>query len=769
MEIMKYHKVVDDSIYSPGDWHEALPLGNGAMGAMVYGGCRREYLQLNEESVWYKGQGNRVNKDAYAHVSEIQNLLLEGKTREAEQLVAWTMHSTPAVQGHYEPLANVELKFHYDDDAIITDYEKQLNLTNALAQVAYTINGALFQRELFISAVDHVLVVKLHKEGTPIDMSISMQRDKNFEGVCIKEDIATLQAICGGSQGTHLACSLMIHEQDGELLQYGDTFVLKQVQDVVILISGHTNFYGEDEVQWNQTVLRKAHKYTYEQLKQRHIKEYQNYYQRMSFTLDEEEEIEDINEVLASVKQGETCNALIPLYFQYCRYLLISCSRPGTLPANLQGIWNKEYNPKWDSKYTININTEMNYWPSEVCNLSECHLPLLDLLKKMLPQGQKVAKEMYGCRGFVAHHNTDIWGDCAPQGAYLSSSQWNMGAAWLCTHLYEHYAFQKDEEFLKEAYPIMKEAALFLCDYLIETKEGVLYSAPSLSPENAYIGNDGKAHHICYAPSSDIQIVRELFQDCIKAAKQLDMDTAFQNELQEKLKKLPPHQIGKFGQLQEWIEDYEEVEPGHRHAAHMMALYPFAQITVDDTPALAQACRKTLERRAYYGAKDGMGWLTGWAHAWMINIWARLRDGEQAYAHLQAILQTYTAPNLFDLHPPFQIDGNFGALAGIAEMLLQSHKEELFLLPALPNHWQQGHITGLRGRGGYEVEIMWKDGVLQRGTISCAHTQTLRIRMKSPFSIYKEDGEMIPAHLENNTWLCICDVEKHDIIQVVHL
>lgn len=768
MEIMKYHKMVDDSLYSPGDWHEALPIGNGSFGAMVYGGGRREYLQLNEESVWYKGIENRVNKDACSHLKEIQNLLLEGKTSEAEQLVAWTMHSTPAVQGHYEPLANVELAFLYDEQAKIENYEKQLNLSDALVHVAYTIDGEWFEREVFASAVDHVIVVKLHKEGTPMDMCISIQRDKNFDGVFIKEDIATLQAVCGGSRGVHLACSCMISEHDGEILQYGDKYILKQVKDVVLLMSGRTNFHGDNEVLWNENTLKKAGQYTYEQLKQRHLKEYQAYYQRMSFSLDDGEEISDLDSVLASVKQGERCNALIPLYFQYCRYLLISCSRPGSLPANLQGIWNKDYNPRWDSKYTININTEMNYWPSEVCNLSECQLPLLELLKKMLPQGQRVAKEMYGCRGFVAHHNTDIWGDCAPQGVYISSSQWNMGAAWLCTHLYEHYAFCGDEAFLKEAYPIMKEAAIFFCDYLIETKEHMLYSGPSISPENAYVGKDGKAHHICYAPTSDMQIIRELFQDCIKAAKQLNQDEEFQEELSAKLEKLPPHQIGRFGQLQEWIEDYEEVEPGHRHAAHMMALYPFSQITLEDTPALAKACRTTLERRAYYGAKDGMGWLTGWAHAWMINIWARLREGEEAFEHLQAILQTYTAPNLFDLHPPFQIDGNFGALAGIAEMLLQSHKGELFLLPALPKHWKKGYISGLRGRGGYEVTLTWNDGILQNGRICCTQAQTMRIRMNQPFSIAKENGNAIAAHLENNTWLCTLDVEKHDIIQVVH-
>lgn len=764
---LSYQTPPVDSLYSPGDWNEAIPIGNGSLGGMVFGGVRREFIQLNEESIWYKGENQRVNKDAKRHLKKIQDAVMAGNVSEAERLVALTMHSTPPIQGHYEPLANLSILFDQIEDATIDNYERVLDINRAIASVNYQIDNEQFHRSLFCSKVDQVMVIHLHKEQPILHATISLQRDKNFDGVdVIDEQTIALSGNCGGRSGTKFSCVTSIHSCDGLIEQLGDKLVISKASDIVLLVSGHSNFYGEHPLDWNIDTIRKAKQKSYQELKLAHINEYSAYFNRVDFSLGDTMH-PHVEASLAKFKAGEEDIALIPLYFQFGRYLLISSSRPGSLAANLQGIWNAKYNPKWDSKYTININTEMNYWPSEVCNLSQCQQPLFDLIKKMLPNGQAVAKQMYDCNGFVAHHNTDIWGDCAPQGAYLSSSQWNMGAAWLCTHLYEHYAFTKEMAFLKEAYPIMKEAAIFLCEFLFEDEQGYLISAPSTSPENAYIGKDGKAHHICYAPTCDIQIIRELFQDCLKACEELAIDEDFKQMLQIKLSKLPPHQIGKHGQLQEWIEDYDEVEPGHRHNAHLLGLYPFAQITIRNQPELSDACRKTMERRAYYGDRDGLGWLTGWAHAWMINIWARLEDGEVAKQHLYAIFSQYTTKNLFDLHPPFQIDGNFGATAGIAEMLLQSHNEEVHLLPALPKSWHKGYIKGLCARGGYEITMRWNDGKLEEASIVVNHSANLRIRLHEAHS-FKRFGKTIQAvEIEKSlTYVYEIAVVRGDIIEV---
>ncbi|MFY9175884.1 MAG: glycoside hydrolase family 95 protein [Caldicoprobacterales bacterium] len=714
------------------DWNEALPIGNGRLGGMIFGNTEKERIQLNEDSIWYGGPVDRNNPDAFTYLPKIRSLLFEGKIKEAERLATMALSGTPEGQRHYQPLGDLFLNFNHDKNRV-ENYLRELDLNSGLVKVQYSHDGVTYTREHFASAVDQVIVIRITADKpSSISFDAQLRRGKYIEKIQkIAYDSIMLRGNTGGEEGISFSTIVRAIARGGKVCTIGENLLVEDADEVVLLLSAATTFRNEDYIDVCERYIDNAAGRSYEDLLQDHVKDYQALFNRMELNLqglnDRAEELENLptDERLKRVREGKDDFGLISLYFQFGRYLLISCSRPGTLPANLQGIWNQHMLPPWDSKYTININAEMNYWPAEVCNLSECHEPLFDLLERMREPGRRTARVMYGCRGFVAHHNTDIYGDTAPQDIYIPATYWPMGAAWLSLHLWEHYEFTQDIEFLREKYPVMREAAEFFLDFLVEDSKGRLVTCPSVSPENSYRLENGEQGALCVGPSMDSQIIYALYSRCIEAAQILGVDEDYVQSFKEIIDKLPKPEIGKYGQIQEWAEDYEEVEPGHRHISHLFALHPGNQITVRNTPELAQAARKTLERRLAHG-----GGHTGWSRAWIINMWARLEDGEEAYNNLKALIGKSTLPNMFDTHPPFQIDGNFGGIAGIAEMLIQSHAGEISLLPALPEAWVGGSIKGVRARGGLEVDMEWRQGRLDKVVLKPQVSGTFMIRYK---------------------------------------
>ncbi|MCQ9212646.1 MULTISPECIES: glycoside hydrolase family 95 protein [unclassified Streptococcus] len=710
-------------------WNEALPIGNGHLGGMIYGTVQKECIQLNDETIWYRGKSDRNNPDSLSHLNEIRNLLLEGDIEKAEELVKLTMFAIPRDQSHYELLGELYIE-HVDISNETVQYRRELDLDTAISTVVFEDQkGQTVTREYFTSFTSNLLCCRLSSsQAHGLNVNIRLGRNKRFNDEVSRLNTNTLimSASAGGRKGVRFKVGCRAEATDGEVAILGETIVVRNATEVSIYLKSVTDYWhdsDEDSVISSFQTLSSLH---YENEKNTHIKKYQSQFKRVDFKLGFMEECLTYPTDYLLQNASRYSHYLATLLFHYGRYLLISSSQPNGLPSNLQGIWCDDLNPIWGSKYTININTQMNYWLVGPCDLPEVEYPLFDMLEKMREQGRITAQKMYGARGFTAHHNTDGFGDTAPQSHALGAAIWVLTVPWLCTHIWEHYHYFGDRTILEKHFNLIQEAFLFFEDYLFECN-GYLMTGPTVSPENKYRLKNGIEGSVCLSSTIDYQILRYFCDSCIGIARVLDDVSDFTERVTKIRGKLPVTKIGKLGQIQEWFEDYEEVEPGHRHISPLFGLYPYDEIDLEKTPELANAARVTIERRlshaGFLSSEDrekAIGnWLvsglhastqTGWSAAWLIHFFARLRQGDAAYKEIDGLLKNATLGNLFLDHPPFQIDGNLGLVSGICEMLVQSHNNRITLLPALPRDWTEGEVTGFRTRGGYKISFSWVQG-----------------------------------------------------------
>ena len=749
-------------------WDDGLPVGNGRLGAMVLGKINEETLHINEETLWYGPDRDRKNPDALAHLADIRELLNKGETEEAQFLAKMALTSMPKYVNPYQPAGDLRICF-LKHSGKVSGYLRQLDLEEAVACVSYEMDGVSYKREILASFNYQVLAVKLtSNEKNKLNLSINISR-KPFEEHTGKIDCRTTGnwGRCG-AEGVQYFLGARLDSPDGKVSAIGDFIYVRNASVVYIYIAAATDFMGRTD--YKESVLEaldRAQEASYEKIRTEHVVHYRSLYDRISLSVNDTEKDSRFtslpaNQLLAELRQGRTefRDYLALLLFNYGRYLMISSSYGCLLPANLQGIWNGSFEPPWQSEFTININTEMNYWMAEKCGLPECHMPLFHLLDRMVEKGKATATRLYGCEGFCAHHNTNLWANTDPEGIFDASPIWPMGGAWLSLHLYEHYLYTLDRQFLRSrALPVMREAIRFFRDYLCENNDGLLVTGPSLSPENTYISKTGARGSLCMGPSMDIQILRQLFswyiegcglagnedgtvegctmadtgdinEECVMAGFEDGTErcalAGTEDEIlavaRSMLLKLPETKITSDGRIMEWQEEYDEPEPGHRHISHLYGLHPGNEI-VENKPLLFHAAEKTLEHRLAHG-----GGHTGWSRAWITCFYARLKKGREVLESMEALFKHSIQDNLLDTHPPFQIDGNFGFVEAVLESLIQSHNSYIEVLPALPPAWRKGKLAGVRLRGGLTADLSWNEGILESFALVSAAAQTVEIR-----------------------------------------